>query len=288
MAVSGLRAADERGRDMVGPDIAEAERAAATALPRILFDGCPLCASNAIVPLRTADCTHYPLYHPILEPVIRWVRCENCAHVFTDGIFQPEVLSVVFSQMHPNQVPGANFEAQRPVSARMVEKVARYRRSGTWLDVGFGNGSLLFTAEEWGYRAVGLDLRPASVELLARLGVEAHCIDLADYRSESPVQVVSMADVLEHMPSPKAGLSAAQRLLEPDGILFLSMPSYGSKAWQLLDEANANPYWGELEHYHNFSRQRLYDLLVETGFEPLQYGISERYRICMEVIARRR
>ena len=58
--------------------------------------------------------------------------------------------------------------------------------------------------------------------------------------------------------------------------------------WRLLDAAKVNPYWGELEHYHNFSRARLYALLKECGFEPIHYTISERYRVCMEVIARRR
>ena len=57
--------------------------------------------------------------------------------------------------------------------------------------------------------------------------------------------------------------------------------------WRLLDAVNANPYWGELEHYHNFGRARLYALLIEYGFEPLHYRVSERYRVCMEVIARR-
>jgi protein O-GlcNAc transferase len=51
---------------------------------------------------------------------------------------------------------------------------------------------------------------------------------------------------------------------------------------------NANPYWGEIEHYHNFSRARLYTLLEEFAFKPQSYGISERYRACMEVIATKR
>lgn len=33
--------------------------------------------------------------------------------------------------------------------------------------------------------------------------------------------------------------------------------------------------------------RRLYELLEEHGFEPLHYSVSERYRACMEVIARR-
>jgi hypothetical protein len=61
-----------------------------------------------------------------------------------------------------------------------------------------------------------------------------------------------------------------------------------SMVWRAMDASDANPYWGEIEHYHNFSRSRLYALLEEQGFTPLQYAVSERYRGCMEVIATRR
>jgi hypothetical protein len=65
------------------------------------------------------------------------------------------------------------------------------------------------------------------------------------------------------------------------------MPHYDCAAWRLLDAANANPYWGELEHFHNFSRRRLHALLEDSGFAPVHYSVSERYRVCMEIIARR-
>jgi protein O-GlcNAc transferase len=91
---------------------------------------------------------------------------------------------------------------------------------GAWLDVGFGNASLLFTAEGWGFVPVGLDLRRANVEALQRTGIEAHCRDLASLEGEARFSVISMADVLEHMPFPREGLTAARRLLAPGGILF--------------------------------------------------------------------
>jgi len=96
-----------------------------------------------------------------------------------------------------------------------------------------------------------------------------------------------MADVLEHMPFPKPALLHAHKLLQKAGVLFVSMPNLDCMAWKLLDKAKKNPYWGELEHYHNFGRQRLYKLLEETGFRPVNYCISERYRLCMEVTALR-
>jgi protein O-GlcNAc transferase len=97
-----------------------------------------------------------------------------------------------------------------------------------------------------------------------------------------------MADVLEHMPYPKDGLVAAYRLLADHGILFISMPNMESMVWRFLDDTKQNPYWGEIEHYHNFSRTRLYQLLRDNGFEPVKYGVSERYRACMEVLAKKK
>ena len=255
--------------------------------PRLLFEACPLCAHKGITALRTADCSRHPLYRPVVAPVMSWMRCEACGHVFTHGYFAADVAAEIFQHTNPGQQPGAAFEQNRMVSARIVERVARHVPTGVWLDVGFGNGSLLFTAQEWGFRPLGLDLRPSSVEALKRLGIEARCADLATLDEPGSFAVISLADVLEHMPFPREGLAAAHRLLQPDGVLFVSMPNYDCMAWRLLDAGNANPYWGELEHFHNFSRERLCSLLVEHGFEPVHYAVSERYRICMEVIARR-
>lgn len=254
---------------------------------RVAFEACPLCESGELRPLRSANCAGHPLYHPIIEPTMNWIRCGACAHVFTEGYFSSEVSQVVFQRTHEHQSPGWNFEQQRAISSRIVERVARFVRSGAWLDVGFGNGSLLFTAEEWGFAPFGIDLRPSSVAAMQQLGVEARCVDLTALEEPGRFSVISLADVLEHMPFPRQGLTAARRLLTRDGVLFVSMPNYDCMAWRLLDRVNANPYWAELEHFHNFSRERLCGLLREEGFEPVHYAISERYRVCMEIVAQR-
>jgi hypothetical protein len=35
--------------------------------------------------------------------------------------------------------------------------------------------------------------------------------------------------------------------------------------WRLLHANKVNPYWAEIEHYHNCSRKRLYAFLQEHG-----------------------
>jgi hypothetical protein len=58
--------------------------------------------------------------------------------------------------------------------------------------------------------------------------------------------------------------------------------------WRALDATGTNPYWGEIEHYHNFTRKRLSALLAQHGLHPVDYNISERYRACMEMTAVKR
>ena len=254
--------------------------------PRMLFEQCPLCDSKEFRALRTADCSKHPLYHPTISPTMTWMRCETCAHVFTDGYFSPETNAVLFARANEHQQLGADMEQQRDISALIVDRVASYVTGGDWLDIGFGHGALLFTAQEWGFVPVGIDLRQANVDALAGYGIEAHCVDVTQWEQPGRFSVVSLADVLEHMPDPKRALSAAKRLLRDDGILFLSMPSYDCALWRKFDADAANPYWGELEHFHNFSRARLYGLLAHMGFAPLRYNVSNRYRLGMEIIAR--
>jgi SAM-dependent methyltransferase len=253
---------------------------------RIAYPACPLCGSADIPFHIEADTTRHALYKPAMPRTMKWRSCAGCAHVFTEGHYTEEMLGIVFSGTQANQRVGYDIEGQRKVSARIVERVAARAGIGDWLDVGFGNASLLFTAAEWGFTPVGVDLRKDNVETLRKLGMEAHCLPIESMDgADGRYSVISMADVLEHMPYPKDGLAAACRLLRPGGVLFVSMPNMDSMAWRVLDASGSNPYWGEIEHYHNFTRARLYALLEEHGISPVHYDISERYRCCMEVIA---
>jgi SAM-dependent methyltransferase len=260
----------------------------ASGSPRIAYEACPLCDSGNFEHVKTVDCSRHECYSRILPPTMSWNCCNACGHVFTEGYFTEEAAAVIFSKAVPQQTVGHEIDKHRRISARIVERVSTIMPSGDWLDVGFGNGSLLFTADEWGYRSVGLDLRAANIEAMQKLGYEVYCTPIEELDSSGRFSVISMADVLEHIPMPKGALAAAHRLLRPNGVLFLSMPNSDTIIWRIMDASNNNPYWPEIEHYHNFSRARLYALLEEAGFSPRAYTVSERYPTCMEVIAMKR
>jgi 2-polyprenyl-3-methyl-5-hydroxy-6-metoxy-1,4-benzoquinol methylase len=171
-----------------------------------------------------------------------------------------------------------------------VSAVSQLRGStrGRWLDVGFGDGALLSTAAEFGYDVLGLDLREECVRRMRDFGFRAERRELCELDESERFEVVSLCDVLEHMPFPRRELERVARLLAPNGHALVSTPNHDSFAWQWLDRQGQNPYWRELEHYHNFGRERLFALLAECGLEPCHFAVSERYRAGMEVIAKKR
>ncbi len=264
------------------------------------YPHCPLCESTALAPVGVADCRRHEIWHPPLPETLGWLRCAGCDHVFTEGFYTEAGLAELFRKANPGQLAGGDPERQRlvwaPVVRRVLETLAcrseLFRRSDPpapgWLDVGCGAGGLIFTAAEFGFAAVGLDLRQEAVRRLQDLGYQARCGDIFADQPEQPFQVVSMADLLEHTPYPKIVLARARELLAPEGSLFVSCPNRECASWREMDRKNANPYWMEIEHHHNFSRRSLLGLLTECGFRPVDYSVSQRYIACMEIVAVRR
>ena len=254
---------------------------------RILYENCPLCKSDKIIKSVIGDCSKQRLYNPIIPTKMQWMDCEDCHHQFINGHFTDEALEVIFSQQPEEQVVGFEVEKQRPVSARIIEKIIPFKSNGIWMDVGFGNGSLLFTADEYGFEPIGVDLRKDGVLRLQNLGIQAHCELVQNIEFEKSISVVSMMDVLEHIPFPKDVLISLHSKMDEDGCLLISCPNSESWIWKLMATQNINPYFNTIEHYHNFSKTRLVLLLNECGFNIKKYGISERYRSGMEIIAQK-
>lgn len=258
-----------------------------TILQRNKYAECPLCGSIMFAELRTDDCSQHNLYNMALPRMITWMKCDTCGHIFTDGHFDANWLQDVLTTSQPDQV--ASFDARwRYLSATLIDRIAHWVRDGQWLDVGFGNGALLRTAREYGYDTLGLDLRKENVRLMKNMGYRAANVSIEEFASVKNdgelFSVVSMCDVLEHMPYPRTALEATTKLLRKGGALLISCPNMDTAEWRYMDTKFTNPYWQELEHYHNFTRASLVALVQEYGFTQVSYSVSMRYKSGMELI----
>jgi hypothetical protein len=205
----------------------------------------------------------------------------KCNHVFTKYYWDTE-LDLVYSEDKNGQGVGGKLDHQRETGLEICRIMAQKVPKGTWVDLGCGNGAQVFSADEFGYTAVGVDLRKLPVYGLNQLGYsaeQANCLEI-DY---SGVDIVSMGDLLEHLPFPKEFL---QKLYN-EGVkaVYISCPTMDSATWRALDKQGNNGYWVEYEHHHNFTKARLEALLEEVGFTPFYYGTRSRYYSNMEIFA---
>ena len=111
-------------------------------------------------------------------------------------------------------------------SRRRCPRWRAYRSSlNRWLDIGCGAGTLLQAVVNGGWEAIGTEVAPAAVDALRTAGFEALLAETGelDLPPES-FDVVSMVEVIEHVPSPDGLLADAARLLRPGGALYLTTP----------------------------------------------------------------
>ena len=96
------------------------------------------------------------------------------------------------------------------------------------LEVGCAHGGFVALLRWAGYDATGLELSPWVVDYARRtfdvpvlLGpVEEQAVP------EGSLDVIVLNDVVEHLPDPLATLGACARLLKPDGVMVVQMPSF--------------------------------------------------------------
>jgi SAM-dependent methyltransferase len=95
-----------------------------------------------------------------------------------------------------------------------------------------------------------------------------------ELRFEVVLDVLSLVNVLEQIPEPRAALLKAAQVLRPGGMLVIGTADLSSSGWKALDAEKANPHWQDLERHHHFSRERLLGLVKECGFEVVGFGVS--------------
>jgi SAM-dependent methyltransferase len=138
------------------------------------------------------------------------------------------------------------------------------------LDVGAAGGSFLAMARERGYEPLGCE--PSTwMCAFARdhYSLALHPGTIFDMPVErGSVDLLTLWDVIEHTPDPKAVLARAHELLTPEGVLVMSWPDNASLAARLLGRR-----WPFLltVHLYYFTPPTMTELLRRTGFQALDY-----------------
>lgn len=154
---------------------------------------------------------------------------------------------------------------------------------GDVLDIGCGSGKFTRYLREEGISAFGTEPSAPIFEryLAGRAYFTRGSAEEAAARQKR-YAAVTLLDVIEHVPSPRATLAAARDLLAPGGLIFLSTPDAGSLAARVCGRR-----WHFYNKYHlsYFSPRTLTALAAELGLRtasidhfgkrfPLSYLLS--------------
>jgi predicted O-linked N-acetylglucosamine transferase (SPINDLY family)/SAM-dependent methyltransferase len=255
------------------------------------YPGCPLCGGMS-TPLGFANCTQHVRWHPRLPPTLEWMRCASCSHVHTRHHWTAAGRAEIFRNAGGDSGKLADDRARwTPVVERVIQLRGGYSTllgdgsRPVWVDAGCGTGTLIMTAGDYGFTAVGLDTDGSAVNRIKGLGFNALQHDFMELRFEVIVDVLSLVNVLEQIAEPRAAVLKVAQVLRPGGILVVGTADLSSSSWKIMDTEKTNPHWQDLERHHNFGRERLLGLLKECGFEVVGFSVPPGGRAEMEIFA---
>lgn len=119
------------------------------------------------------------------------------------------------------------YPAEVPEFARTLAWV-RVRKLRTVLDVGCGDGAFLDLAREAGMGTAGIELNRKAAEACQSKGHHVSMIPLAELAKDSRgprYDLVTLFQVLEHVPDPVSFLRDASSLLRPGGYVSVAVPN---------------------------------------------------------------
>jgi SAM-dependent methyltransferase len=146
------------------------------------------------------------------------------------------------------------------------------------LDVGCALGYFLAVAAEGGWEAKGVEISAwAAAEARRRFGlaVQQGGVETADF-PPATFDLITMWDVLEHLPNPRNTLLHCHELLKEGGYLALTTPNTGGLLRKLTNR-NWVEYKKIPEHLYFFNPSTIRTLLEKSGFLPISIRSKGKY-----------
>jgi len=219
------------------------------------------------------------------------LQCRACGVVFLSPVEQEsKKADVLYSKeyfteregyfFHDGVADSSGHESPHIEDFRLgLELIAAHARPpGRLLDVGCATGSFLSLAKGSGWDCRGVEVSSfAAAQARERTGCEVFCGQFAEVPfAEGTFDVITMWDLLEHLPDPVTALRKAAALLKPNGLLLVNTPNedsltrrvarflyHGTGGWL---QAPVNRLYHHF-HLYYFSAGTLAPLFGRAGFD---------------------
>jgi len=237
---------------------------------------CPFCGSHAF---RTR----------IVKHGFTYVTCTQCSFVYVNPQLTPEAVRNVYNDEDVREfffrellLPYVERD-QKPEFERRIDELKRAVRNPNprLLDVGCAAGLFLLLASQRGFEVEGLELNNSYVDYIKShrpLKVQAKLLEEVHYPHAS-FDVVTLWDVLEHLPNPVGTLGEVARILKGNGVVAFTTINHNCINEKLL-KAHWR-YYMPPDHLCSFTPALLHSMLHRCGFTI----VNLQHQYMFEVLA---
>jgi SAM-dependent methyltransferase len=189
-------------------------------------------------------------------------RCGSCGVVFSDP--RDPVRADWYEKAAPLRAREGRSTPERDWRFRRFLDDASGAGGGRLLDVGCGDGGFLRLARERGWRGTGVDYDQRVIAVARGQGVDASARDYAGFLKELPAKefdAVTLFDVLEHAPEPRALMALIKPVLKRGGLLTITFPNETRPLLFRREEYDYPPH-----HFTRWNVRSLRGFLEREGF----------------------
>lgn len=215
------------------------------------------------------------------------VQCQNCGFVYVSPRPDAKELYALYGETYfHNDESGvvgySNYLKDEPnirrTARRRLQQLEKFISRGKLLDVGCATGFFLDEAVKQGWNGEGLDVSSFGVRYAREhFDLTAHHGTLTELDFESGAyDLVTMWDVIEHVPDPTAYVRRAAELLRSGGVISLATPDIDSLPARLAGRRWVGFKLSE-EHVYYFSVRTLTRMLNAAGFEVVSVRHIGKY-----------
>jgi 2-polyprenyl-3-methyl-5-hydroxy-6-metoxy-1,4-benzoquinol methylase len=199
------------------------------------------------------------------------VRCTECSHVYVNPRLSDTELDRIYSNnyFHNTDYGYEEYESTSHLRKlnfnRWYNDLKPFLKSskGKALDVGCASGLFLEILKKDSWEVKGIELDPAMIKKLKEQGIDHYSSKLESFETTEKFDLITLFDVIEHIPYPALAFDKLQDLLAPGGIIAIITPDYNSTQRKLFGKR-----WFQfkpMEHIHYFTPETLSRKAKESG-----------------------
>jgi SAM-dependent methyltransferase len=236
---------------------------------------CPMCAHDSGKTVARGKDYEYRT----AEEEFTFIKCDSCGLIYLN----PRPASEEMNRIYPDNYYAYDVKKRRNSLVTAIRNRMEKKKIDTYtefiginadvMDVGCGDGRLLKLMQEFGpkdWRLFGIDINENALKLAREAGFEVELARLENFDAGDKLfDLLTLFQVIEHVPDPRIMLQKMFDLLKPGGIVAIETPNLSGMDYYLFKRR----YWGGYHfprHFTLFTPVTLSQMMEKVGYDVLR------------------